>query len=86
MKSWEAPKMTIYNVRMNENIAASGDETNNYERVYIYYDLGGITRGGADYWCSGTAIQDTSVSYTPADSRHNTVSYDQMSAINGCLA
>ena len=85
MKSWESPKMTIYNIRMNENIAASNDESNNYERVYIYYDLGGITRGGADYWCSGTAIQDTSISYTPGEWQ-NTVNNSHLNTISGCLA
>ena len=86
MKNLKAPKMTIYNVRMNENIAASGDGTNGYERVHIDYTNGIITRGGFDYWCSGTVIQDTGISYDNQSFSGELVVYDdQVNAISGCL-
>ncbi|MCC2254814.1 hypothetical protein LKD70_10350 [Ruminococcus sp. CLA-AA-H200] len=84
MKNWETPKMKVYSVKMDENIAASGD--GGYQVAYIYYDEGGITRGGANYnWSGNNMIQDTSVSFT-GDGGVFTVPYSQMGAISGCLA
>lgn len=83
MKNWETPKMKVYSVKMDENIAASGD--GGYQVAYIYYDEGGITRGGANYnWSGNNMIQDTSVSFT--DDGEKTVPYSQVGAISGCLA
>lgn len=81
MKQWNKPEMNIFSVRMNENIAASGDAGSGYSTVYIYYDEGGITRGGANYHCVGTNIQDTGINYS-----NGVVSIDYRSAISGCLA
>lgn len=39
--------MKVYSVKMDENIANSGDK--NYVVQYIYYDMGGITYGGENY-------------------------------------
>lgn len=87
MKSWKTPELNIYNMRMEENIAASGDTAKSYETFYIYYDVGGITRGGNYYQCEvGTSsIQDTSVSYTYGNGMY-TVPSSQTGAISGCLA
>ena len=53
MKTWRKPAINIYDVKMDENIANSGDGgESSYEVQYIYYDLGGITRGGTNYNCS----------------------------------
>lgn len=67
---------------MDENIAASGDQ---YQTLYIYYDLGGITRGGASYKCQGTNIQDTGISYHKSGNEI-VVSKDYVGTIAGCLA
>lgn len=87
MKTWKSPEMKVFSVKMNENIAASGDDSGSgYEVKYIYYDLGGITRGGADYRCTSDGIiQDTNITYTTGE-RQNTVSGDKVTAISGCLA
>lgn len=84
MKAWKSPEMKVFSVKMDENIAASGEQE--YEVRYLYYDEGGITRGGADYRCtSDQRIQDTDVKYSVGDGV-STAPYDKMSAISGCLA
>ena len=86
MKNWNRPEMKIFNVKMDENIASSGaGSENNYEVQYIYYDLGGITRGGANYKCKDSYIQDTSNQYTDGG-RQKTVSNSNVGQISGCLA
>ena len=87
MKTWRTPEMKVYSVKMDENIANSGDGgESSYEVQYIYYDLGGITRGGTNYNCSlDGKIQDTSVSYA-GGSRYKTVPYSQVNTISKCIA
>ena len=86
MKNWNRPEMIIFNVKMDENIASSGaGSENNYEVQYIYYDLGGITRGGANYKCKDSYIQDTSIQYTDGGGQ-KTVSSSNVGQISGCLA
>ena len=81
MKNWNRPEMKIFNVKMDENIASSGaGSENNYEVQYIYYDLGGITRGGANYKCKDSYIQDTD------GGGQKTVSSSNVGQISGCLA
>lgn len=84
MKTWRTPEMKVYSVKMDENIANSGDSS--YEVKLIYYDYEGITRGGTNYNCSSDGkIQDTNISYA-VGSRQNTVPYSKVDAISGCLA
>lgn len=82
MREWKKPEVKIFDVKMDENIAASGDQ---YQTLYIYYDEGGITRGGANYNCQGTNIQNTEVHYSGSGDLR-TVSYNQLGTIAGCLA
>lgn len=84
MKTWESPEMKVFNVKMDENIAASGDGKE-YQTGYIYYENGGITRGGANYrYTSDGRIQDTSVSFVSGGGMR-TVAQNKVSAISGCL-
>ena len=86
MKTWRTPEMKVYNVKMDENIASSGSGEQQYEVKYLHYDLGVITRGGANYNCSADrSIQDTDIKYT-SYGEENYVSNDQVGAISGCLA
>lgn len=86
MKNWNRPEMKIFNVKMDENIASSGaGSENNYEVQYIYYDLGGITRGGANYKCKDSYIQDTNIKYEE-EYGDTWISEDLVSQISGCLA
>lgn len=84
MKAWKSPEMKVFSVKMDENIAASGEQE--YEVKHLDYDLGGITRGGDDYRCtSDQRIQDTDVTYSVNNGEY-TVPKDKISAISGCLA
>lgn len=86
MKVWNRPEIKVFSVRLDENIASSGaGSENNYEVQYIYYDLGGITRGGANYKCKDSYIQDTSIQYTDGGGQ-KTVSSSNVGQISGCLA
>lgn len=61
MKKWSNPELNVLGVRLSENIAASSTE---HEVLYLYYDLGGITRGGDNYRCKpDQSVQDTEVKY-----------------------
>lgn len=82
MREWKKPEVKIFDVKMDENIAASGDQ---YQVVHIDFDLGGITRGGYDYRCQGTNIQDTGISYYKFGNEI-VVSKDHVGTIAGCLA
>lgn len=65
MKKWSNPELNVLGVRLSENIAASDTEQGDgYEVLYLYYDLGGITRGGTNYRCKpDQSVQDTEVKY-----------------------
>lgn len=65
MKKWSNPELNVLGVRLSENIAASDTEQGDgYEVLYLYYDLGVITRGGASYRCKpDQSVQDTEVKY-----------------------
>lgn len=84
MKKWMKPDMKLFSVKMDENIAASGDD--GYQIDYIYYDQGGITRGGANYrWRGDNNIQDTGIQFSESTG-WKTVPQVQVTAISGCLA
>ena len=84
MKTWKKPEVKIFDVKMDENIAASGD--GGYRTSYIYYDLGGITRGGANYrWNGNNNIQDTGVQFTTRNGE-SVVPNNKVSTISGCMA
>ena len=82
MKEWKKPEVKIFDVKLDENIAASGE--NNYEKVYIYYADGPITRGGDYFYCSGKNIQDTGIPYEVDMMNLVDISYQR--SISGCLA
>ena len=86
VKKWYNPEMEVFSVKLDENIAASGDAgTGNYSEGFIYYDLGGITRGGANYrWNSLNQIQDTQIAFHIVGGQ-KAVGKDYVSQISGCL-
>lgn len=86
MKKWNNPEIEVFSVKLDENIAASGDAgSNSYTEGFLYYDLGGITRGGANYrWNSLNQIQDTQIVYHILGGNKFVV-YDNISQISGCL-
>lgn len=84
MKTWRTPEMKVYSVKMDENIANSGD--NGHVVLHIDYDIGGITRGGAKYKCSpDRRIQDTGVFYEE-EWGERFVSDSYVTEISDCLA
>ncbi|MFR3529436.1 MAG: hypothetical protein ACLTTZ_02620 [Lachnospiraceae bacterium] len=84
MKTWKKPEVKVFDVKMDENIAASGD--GGYQTGYIYYDLGGITRGGATYrWNGNNNIQDTGITFH-ITSDGKVVNKSHVANIAGCLA
>ena len=84
MKKWMKPDMKLFSVKMDENIAASGDD--GYQIDYIYYDQGVITRGGANYrWRGDNNIQDTGIRFTESGGM-KTVLEEHIGTISGCLA
>lgn len=84
MKTWKKPEVKVFDVKMDENIAASGD--GGYQTDYIYYDLGGITRGGKTYrWNGNNNIQDTGITFHIAGS-DKVVANSHVADITGCLA
>lgn len=84
MKTWKKPEVKVFDVKMDENIAASGD--GGYQTDYIYYDLGGITRGGKTYrWNGSNNIQDTEITFYIAMGK-KVVDVKHVTTIAGCLA
>lgn len=84
MKKWESPVIKVMSVKLNENIASSNG-ADGYKVSYVYYDLGGITRGGANYRFGSNGIQDTGIMGYQIGSQY-VVSNDDVGAISGCLA
>ena len=83
MKKWSNPELNVLGVRLSENIAASGTE---HEVLYLYYDLGGITRGGVNYRCKpDQSVQDTEVKYTIIGSQH-VILKEEVGLVTGCMA
>ena len=90
MKQWKEPEMRVFSFRMTENIAASGDVGGGdvgggYDVLYLWYDEGGITRGGANYHCKGTAVQDTGVNYYTYGA-DMVIAKNDVGAVSGCMA
>lgn len=82
MKKWSNPELNVLGVRLSENIAASGTE---HEVLYLYYDLGGITRGGVNYRCKpDQSVQDTEVKYTIIGS-HHVILKEEVGLVTGCI-
>ena len=65
MKTRKKPEVKVFDVKMDENIAASGD--GGYQTDYIYHAEGVITKGGATYrWNGNNNIQDTGIRFDGA--------------------
>ena len=78
MKKWSNPELNVLGVRLSENIAASGTE---HEVLYLYYDEGGITRGGNYLRCKADGtVQDTSVVHDGM-----TVPFTEKDNVAGCI-
>ena len=86
MKKWSNPELNVLGVRLSENIAASDTEPDDgYEVLYLYYDLGGITRGGVNYRCKpDQSVQDTEVKYTIIGS-HHVILKEEVGLVAGCI-
>ena len=87
MKKWSNPELNVLGVRLSENIAASGTETDDgYEELYLFYDLGGITRGGANYRCKpDQSVQDTEVKYYLLGN-DKVILKTNVEGVTGCMA
>lgn len=84
MKKWNQPEMSVYSVKLDENLAASGADEK--QKEFIYYSHGTITFGGGNFWCSSDrTIMDTGIQYNVSGSQ-KWVHEDYESAISGCLA
>lgn len=83
MKTWKKPEVKVFDVKMDENIAASGD--GGYQTDYIYHAEGVITRGGANYrWNGNNNIQDTGITFR-IEGSIKVVAESYMANIAGCL-
>lgn len=92
MKKWRNPEIKVFSVKMNENIAASGDAGNDeqgrYDVGYIYYtETGVVTFGGRNYRYNplNNMIQDTSVAWF-GDSFQRVIFESDVDTVVGCLA
>lgn len=91
MKEWKKPEVKIFNVKIDENIAASGDGSG-YMSGYISFYTNGISRGGGNYrYNSSNQIQDTSYTWFYSGSEKCVSSSDDWQndiqiAIRGCSA
>lgn len=87
MKKWSNPEWKVLGVQLSENIAASGTEPDDgYEVLYLYYDLGGITRGGANYRCKpDQSVQDTEVKYY-LSGNDKVILKANVEGVTGCIA
>lgn len=62
MKTWKKPEVKVFDVKMDENIAASGD--GGYKTDRIYYAEEPIVREWAHYrWNGSNNIQDTGITF-----------------------
>ncbi|WP_418540580.1 hypothetical protein [Massilistercora timonensis] len=60
MKTWKKPEVKVFDVKMDENIAASGD--GGYKTDRIYYAEEPIVREWGYYrWNGNNNIQDTGI-------------------------
>lgn len=87
MKAWKSPEMKVFSVKMDENIAASGESV--YETGDIYYiEQGTIYRVAGRYsWSDGGNIQDTGITFEMDEfSNRRVIAEDQKALISGCLA
>ena len=86
MKVWKKPEVKVFNVKMNENIAASGDET----QVIMHQVSGSLanTWKSYTYYVSGETIADTGIKYFYTASGGNTNYYTLASEteVASCLA
>lgn len=86
MKKWNNPEIEVFSVKLDENIAASGSEGSGYLTGYLNYDLGGITRGGANYnYNALNQVQDTGIVFYKF-STGNAISKNDVDTVAGCLA
>lgn len=85
MKTWKKPEVKVFDVKMDENIAASGD--GGYKTDRINYDLGGITRGGENYrWNGSNNIQDTGITFwIESSTGEKVVNKSYVANIAGCM-
>lgn len=85
MKTWKKPEVKVFDVKMDENIAASGD--GGYKTDYIHYVEGGIIyRDGANYhWKGNHYIQNTGIAFG-IDGGNKVVDEMHVVTIKGCLA
>lgn len=67
MKTWRTPEMKVYSVKMDENIANSGDaDVQDYVIHKIYLGEGNsvIQRLSGKYYCTASGlIQDSGIKY-----------------------
>lgn len=85
MREWKKPEVKVFDVKMDENIAASGDRILN-----IRHNKAGVLAGEwerYDYRVSGNMIVDTNHTYRQT-STTNSYYYTMASAreVSSCLA
>lgn len=86
MKSWENPKVKVFNVKMDENIADSGNGT----QVITLQQSGVIANAWPTntYKVNGNIIVDSGIEYTwnSGMNRFQTSGYTDAAAVSSCLA
>lgn len=88
MKIWESPEMKVFSVKMNENIAASGDTTSgDTEFIIISRSDTALTvqEGSAYFIVNGTLIQGTGISYQVTSSGTKWIPGAEYPNVTGCI-
>ena len=79
MKAWDKPELKVFSVRLDENIASSGDDGGgSYEMMEIYHNKKGVLARDWEhhlYYVSGGIIQDTGFPYWEGCSAKNDFYY-----------
>lgn len=92
MREWKKPEVKIFDVKMDENIAASGDGSG-YLSDYFWFSNGVISRGGGWYkYNASNQVQDTSYVWEMYGDKKVVTKYGDdwqdsiQSDLYGCLA
>ena len=91
MKVWKSPEMKVFSVKMDENIAASGEPNDDVQKGFIFH--ANQANGGYVYWGDGGNywytddgnIQDSGVYIINYEGDHLVLKSDAV-RIAGCLA
>lgn len=87
MKRWTEPKLSVIDLKMDENIASSAGNETAYETLFLLYGNSGVNNSdGARYYCRNGFVQDTGVRYVALGSGRYHINRKDIGVVAGCLA